>query len=36
MDFAELQARIARWENLHTEFKEGLIRPDDLAAGLVA
>jgi ATP-dependent DNA helicase RecG len=36
MDVAELETRIARWENLHTEFKEGPVRPDDLAAGLVA
>jgi ATP-dependent DNA helicase RecG len=36
MDLVELRARIDRWENLHTEFKAGPIRPDDLAASLVA
>jgi len=36
MDLPELQERIDRWENLHTEFKEWPVRPDDLAACLVA
>jgi ATP-dependent DNA helicase RecG len=36
MDVFELRERIARWENLHTEFKEWPIHPDDLAAEIVA
>lgn len=36
MDSFELQQRIAEGENIHTEFKEGPIHPDDLAAALVA
>jgi ATP-dependent DNA helicase RecG len=36
MNLSELHERIARWENLHTEFKEGPVHPDDLAASLVA
>jgi ATP-dependent DNA helicase RecG len=36
MNLAELQERIKRWENLHTEFKEWPVHPDDLAASLVA
>ncbi len=36
MNLSELQERIARWEDLHTEFKEWPVRPDDLAASLVA
>jgi ATP-dependent DNA helicase RecG len=36
MDAAELTARIARWEDLHTEFKERLDSPDDLAREIVA
>lgn len=36
MDLPELLDRIARWENLHTEFKQQLPRPDDLSADLVA
>ena len=32
----ELQQRIANWENLHTEFKQWPVQPDDLAAALVA
>lgn len=36
MNLDELQQRIDRWENLHTEFKAGPIRPDALAATLVA
>lgn len=36
MNLDELQQRIDRWEDLHTEFKAGPIRPDDLAATLVA
>jgi len=35
MNLLELQERIAKWENLHTEFKEWPVRPDDLAASLV-
>jgi ATP-dependent DNA helicase RecG len=36
VDWLELQRRIDKWENLHTEFKEWPIRPADLAAALVA
>lgn len=36
MNLQELQERIARWENLHTEFKEWPVHPDELAASLVA
>lgn len=36
MNLSELRERIARWENLHTEFKEWPVQPDDLAASLVA
>jgi ATP-dependent DNA helicase RecG len=36
MNLSELQKRITRWEDLHTEFKEWPVRPDDLAASLVA
>jgi ATP-dependent DNA helicase RecG len=36
MDLAELHERVARWEDLHTEFKEWPVHPDNLAAGLVA
>lgn len=36
MDRIELQQRIGRWEDLHTEFKEWPVRPTDLAAALVA
>jgi len=36
MDPIELKRRVAKGENLHTEFKAGPIRPDDLAAELVA
>lgn len=36
MNLAELRERIARWEGLHTEFKEWPVRPDDLAAAIVA
>jgi ATP-dependent DNA helicase RecG len=35
MDLTELRERIARWENLHTEFKERLDSPDELAKDLV-
>ncbi len=35
MNLLELQERIAQWEDLHTEFKEWPVRPDDLAASLV-
>jgi ATP-dependent DNA helicase RecG len=36
MDLTELQQRIGRWEDLHTEFKECPVRPNDLADPLVA
>jgi len=36
VDLSELKERIARWEDLHTEFKQWPVQPDDLAAGLVA
>ena len=36
MDAAELQERMARWEDLHTEFKAWPVHPDDLAAAIVA
>jgi ATP-dependent DNA helicase RecG len=36
MELDELKERILRWENLHTEFKEWPVHPDDLAAGIVA
>lgn len=36
MNVAELQERILRWEDLHTEFKEWPVAPDDLAATIVA
>ena len=36
MDWLELQQRIEKWEDLHTEFKRGPIRPEELAASLVA
>ncbi|VAW37437.1 Uncharacterized protein BT3327 [hydrothermal vent metagenome] len=36
MDLWELQQRIAKWENLHTEFKSWPLRPNGLAAALVA
>ena len=36
MDLTELRKRIARWEDLHTEFKEWPVHPDKLAAALVA
>jgi ATP-dependent DNA helicase RecG len=36
MELADLRARVLQGENLHTEFKVGPIRPDDLAAALVA
>jgi len=36
MDFWELQERIERWEDLHTEFKEWPISTNDLAESLVA
>jgi len=36
MNLQELQERIARWDDLHTEFKEWPVRSDDLAASLVA
>ncbi|MEA3340283.1 MAG: ATP-binding protein [Chloroflexota bacterium] len=36
MNLQELQRRIETWENLHTEFKQQLIRPADLARTLVA
>jgi len=36
MNLAELLDRIAKGENLHTEFKERLPQPDDLATEMVA
>lgn len=36
MNLTELQERIKHWENLHTEFKEYPVHPNDIAAALVA
>ena len=36
MNLTELKERITHWEDLHTEFKEKLVHPDDIAASLVA
>ena len=36
MEWFEVEERLLRGETLHTEFKEGPIHPDDLAAELVA
>ncbi len=36
MNYSDLLERIARWEDLHTEFKERLVHPDDVAPSLVA
>jgi len=36
MDLIVLRERVSRWEDLHTEFKERIDNPDDLAASLVA
>jgi ATP-dependent DNA helicase RecG len=36
MEWFELEERLLKGETLHTEFKEGPIHPDDLAAELVA
>jgi ATP-dependent DNA helicase RecG len=36
VDIVELRERIARWEDLHTEFKQRIDNTDDLAASLVA
>ncbi len=36
MNLAELTTRLQNGENLHTEFKEWPVHPDDLAAGIVA
>jgi ATP-dependent DNA helicase RecG len=36
MNVSELERRIARWEDLHSEFKLLPLHPDDLAASLVA
>jgi len=36
MDLGGLRQRIARWEDLHTEFRDLLIHNDDAAASLVA
>jgi len=36
MNVAELLERIAKWEDVHTEFKEWPVHPDDMAAGIVA
>lgn len=35
MDISDLKERVARGEDLHTEFKEGLIHPNRLAKSLV-
>jgi ATP-dependent DNA helicase RecG len=35
-NLSELYERIARWEDLHTKFKDWPVHPDDLAASLVA
>ncbi|MFH0899665.1 MAG: RNA-binding domain-containing protein [Pseudomonadota bacterium] len=35
MDPIELRERISRWENLHTDFKESVGSPDELAKDLV-
>lgn len=36
MNLAELRERIAKWEDLHTEFKEWPVHTDDLSASIVA
>jgi len=36
MNISELKERIARWEDLHTEFKQWRVHPDDLASSIVA
>ncbi len=36
MNLQELHQRIERWEDLHTEFKQQLVRPVDLAKALIA
>ncbi|HEX7180482.1 MAG TPA: RNA-binding domain-containing protein [Thermoanaerobaculia bacterium] len=36
MNSEELRERIEHWEDLHTEFKQWPVHPDDLAASLVA
>jgi ATP-dependent DNA helicase RecG len=36
MNRAELQRRLHKWEDLHTEFKEWPVQADDLAASLIA
>jgi ATP-dependent DNA helicase RecG len=36
MDLLTLKQRIEKWEDLHTEFKEWPVHPDDLAAALCA
>jgi len=36
VELAELQARLRQGEDLHAEFKEWPVAPDDLAAALVA
>lgn len=36
MNLTDLKQRLARWEDLHTEFKQWPIQPDDLAVALVA
>jgi len=35
VDITELRERILRWENLHTDFKEKISSPDELAKDLV-
>jgi len=36
MDWSQLQDRIGKWEDLHTEFKQGPLSAPDLARALVA
>ncbi len=36
MNLQELHRRIERWEDLHTEFKQQLPRPVDLARAMIA
>jgi ATP-dependent DNA helicase RecG len=36
MNWQELQQRITQGEDLHTEFKEWPLRPQDIAAAFVA
>lgn len=36
MEFSDLRSRIAKGEDLHTEFKRAAVQADDLTAGIVA